>query len=127
MLSFLQLLVLLFFFWTPMGRGLLMYSYTESFMLRFPLLYIAFWCIGLLFEVIREATQKELENARNRFERLYRQDALTGLYNRYGFNEELDKLLESRKDSLAFAIVDLDHFKNINDTYGHSQGDIVLR
>lgn len=56
-------------------------------------------------------------------------DPLTGLYNRRYLMENLDKEFQRirRKDgTLALIILDLDHFKSINDTYGHQQGDEVL-
>jgi diguanylate cyclase (GGDEF)-like protein/PAS domain S-box-containing protein len=56
-------------------------------------------------------------------------DALTGLYNRHRFEEDLaHRLSESRRYSTSCAIllIDIDHFKLINDTYGHQAGDSVL-
>jgi diguanylate cyclase (GGDEF)-like protein len=57
-------------------------------------------------------------------------DGLTGLANRRSFDEEL--ALEWRRahrigDSLALVLLDLDNFKQVNDTYGHPAGDAVLR
>ena len=57
-------------------------------------------------------------------------DQLTGLPNRRGFFEAADRFLEScrRHDELAFlALTDIDHFKKINDRYGHAAGDQALR
>lgn len=53
-------------------------------------------------------------------------DELTTLYNRYGLNELLSELMDDKK-SFYIAIADLDHFKNVNDTYGHNAGDEVLQ
>lgn len=52
-------------------------------------------------------------------------DALTGLMNRRTFDEKL-KFYETNEVSFAIIIIDIDKFKSINDTYGHSMGDIVL-
>ena len=57
-------------------------------------------------------------------------DPLTGLYNRRGMNrllrEELDRH-QHHGSPLALVICDVDHFKQVNDTYGHHVGDTVLR
>ncbi|WP_448589288.1 diguanylate cyclase [Thermodesulfobium sp.] len=57
-------------------------------------------------------------------------DFLTGLYNRRFLFEAGEKLLENAKRNnlnLSLAIIDIDKFKNINDTYGHLFGDMVLK
>jgi diguanylate cyclase (GGDEF)-like protein len=57
-------------------------------------------------------------------------DELTGLSNRRGFDDALTRELERSKrfgSKLALVMLDLDDFKKVNDTYGHQQGDIVLR
>ena len=56
-------------------------------------------------------------------------DPLTGLLNRRAFEERFeDMMAANRQDqrSLAFVIIDIDHFKSVNDTYGHAAGDDVL-
>lgn len=66
---------------------------------------------------------------REMFERTVR-DALTGLYNRAYFLNQVGPLAESsamRGLGLAILMLDIDHFKRINDTYGHDAGDAVLR
>jgi diguanylate cyclase (GGDEF)-like protein len=62
--------------------------------------------------------------------RLVRLDTLTGLYNRYQFNEELPVALARSARSgqaLALMFMDVDHFKQVNDTWGHTVGDLVLK
>jgi len=57
-------------------------------------------------------------------------DALTGIHNRRYFQDRLGSELErARRDGLALAVImlDIDHFKRINDQYGHAVGDLVLR
>ena len=52
-------------------------------------------------------------------------DALTGVLNRSGF-DNVTYLLENEQFPLAFALVDVDSFKSVNDTYGHEIGDKIL-
>ncbi|MCA9797814.1 MAG: GGDEF domain-containing protein, partial [Candidatus Eremiobacteraeota bacterium] len=63
-----------------------------------------------------------------KLDRIARTDGLTGLSNRMAFFEEAQALID---DSLAPAgsllFIDADHFKSINDTFGHATGDSVLR
>lgn len=72
---------------------------------------------------------RELEKQKSRIEELAMFDQLTGLYERH----EMDKRLEEEYDrarryeqKFSVLMIDLDHFKEINDTYGHAMGDTVL-
>ena len=71
-----------------------------------------------------------LNDARLRLSQLVRSDTLTGLPNRYQFNEVLPlALARSARSGLAVALmfIDIDHFKRINDSHGHAAGDAVLK
>lgn len=126
--SFITFLLLIFFFWLPLGRSLLWYRYTDEFMLRFPFFFAACYMLALFVEVIRAQTQKELLESEQKYYYLYRHDALTGLYNRYGFNAVVDEDYKNPKpEKVAMLILDIDDFKHINDKYGHNNGDAVLR
>jgi diguanylate cyclase len=78
------------------------------------------------------ALAEEMQEVRGRLERLQdeaRSDALTGVYNRLAFNEELEGLPAAmQQDSHApcLLLIDIDHFKRVNDTFGHLAGDHVL-
>jgi two-component system cell cycle response regulator len=64
------------------------------------------------------------------YRRLIRRDALTGVLNRSAFDEELENVLRASAKStapLCLILVDIDHFKRINDGVGHTAGDVVLR
>lgn len=57
-------------------------------------------------------------------------DALTGLHNRRGFDQALEELMAEASRSgepLSAVLIDVDHFKTVNDTHGHEEGDRVLR
>lgn len=53
-------------------------------------------------------------------------DELTGIYNRNGF-DTIESALLSNNKQYSIAILDIDFFKNVNDTYGHKSGDLVLK
>lgn len=74
--------------------------------------------------------QDELREANKRLELLADTDGLTGLYNRRYFDALLGRELqrtERYKTPLGLVLIDIDHFKKVNDTYGHPMGDEVLR
>ncbi|MCR5665270.1 MAG: fructose-specific PTS transporter subunit EIIC [Eubacterium sp.] len=54
-------------------------------------------------------------------------DDLTGLSNRKAFSEDVYKLMTERPESACLFLLDVDHFKQINDTYGHAIGDEALK
>jgi len=72
----------------------------------------------------------ELSTQNRRLKRQVGKDSFTGLRNKRNFREELDKAIAigSRHiRPLSMLILDIDHFKNINDTYGHPVGDKVIK
>jgi two-component system, cell cycle response regulator len=85
-----------------------------------------------MLEVVASQIAQSLENARL-YDDLHRQatiDGLTGLLNRRHLTLKLEEALaraERHKKKLALIFTDVDHFKKVNDTYGHAVGDEVLR
>ncbi|MGM0519149.1 MAG: sensor domain-containing diguanylate cyclase [Campylobacterota bacterium] len=84
------------------------------------------------FEVLANSLNETLE-ARNKIvkkvEYLSITDDLTNLYNRRHFNEVIENEINRAKresHSIAFLMIDIDYFKNYNDTYGHQEGDTTL-
>ena len=78
----------------------------------------------------RKARERELEALTRKFELLSNQDGLTGVPNRRCFDGVLRKeWLRARREGspLSALMIDIDHFKAFNDTYGHLQGDLCLR
>lgn len=77
-----------------------------------------------------EEKNKQLEIINKKLEELSVTDALTGLYNRRYFLERLNSEFSRSKRyniCISLLMLDLDHFKRVNDTYGHQKGDDVLR
>ncbi len=85
-----------------------------------------------LFEVlaVQAATALENANVHAAMEQMATTDGLTGCFNHRFFQEWLDRELMRTKRipiKISLVIADIDHFKNVNDTYGHPVGDMVLR
>lgn len=82
-----------------------------------------------LEQIVEERTV-ELKEANETISRLAATDELTELYNRRYFNERLKTTLSAARRHgypLSMIMIDLDHFKVVNDTFGHSEGDLILR
>lgn len=83
------------------------------------------WVVGLLGSmiVLRERQHKKQKEL---FKELMITDYLTGLFNHRSFQEQI-RLLSSESKSFTLILGDIDHFKYVNDTYGHMAGDLVLK
>ncbi len=77
---------------------------------------------------VHDVTQRK--DAEEQIRRLAYFDSLTGLPNRLMFNEQLYKVIanaDRRGEQVAVLFIDIDHFKRVNDTLGHSAGDELLK
>ena len=85
--------------------------------------------VSFLQSVLLEYKTSEVQRLNFELDRLARLDALSGLSNRRHFDEALQKEWARacrERNSLALIMLDVDHFKAYNDTYGHPAGDICL-
>ena len=76
-----------------------------------------------------EETNSQLLEAQQALEQMAVTDPLTALYNRRYFTERLSEafgMIDREPVAIHIIMFDLDHFKNVNDTYGHQMGDAVL-
>ena len=96
------------------------YEYVESW------LYIIIGIVGSLFITALVQHAQDLGRIRRQLEDIVFTDPLTGLLNRRGLFDTLDALIQTNK-KFYLCYLDLNKFKFINDTYGHTIGDNVLR
>ena len=73
-----------------------------------------------------QKTRKQLEKENEDFQKLAQRDWLTGLYNRGTMEQKVNEWVASEKSGTLF-FLDLDHFKQVNDRYGHITGDCLLQ
>lgn len=86
--------------------------------------------VMVVYEHISHSLSRAVVRERDEFAHLAHHDALTGLYNRARFDDELERALlraARSRSSVGLLYLDLDAFKPINDRYGHEAGDVVLR
>lgn len=120
--------ILVFFLWIPFGQQFLMYNYTETFKMRFPVLFLAFHMLAFLLETLRINANNKMRSMQEHYRQLSMQDQLTKLFNRQGMYTTLEKSESfNNAEKITVAMFDIDDFKAVNDKYGHKIGDVVLR
>ena len=116
-----------FFEWEPYRPG------NDLLVRTAPVMGLAIAVVALLMALLILRLRRALdalEHERRDAERLANQDPLTGLPNRLSFDRELDARLDTqglRDAPLALLMLDLDRFKQVNDTLGHHAGDELIR
>lgn len=87
----------------------------------------SFWFVGYSAFLASFRHLMELQRSQKQLMKMYMEDLLTGLYNRNGFYLKINQLLEVAGDlNLSIISLDMDGLKQINDTYGHAEGDEAL-
>lgn len=109
------------FLYQPLGKLLI---------IIFMLLIVCVAFLSAIFSVQRQIRQQEQQQNLALLEQQANKDMLTGINNRRYFYEqgelEIKRALR-QKTPLALLMLDADHFKKVNDTYGHAAGDLVLK
>ncbi len=101
-----------------------LYLFTKDFMIMFTMTVIFLIASYVVYTSL--SFVQESNRLYRKFKKESVQDPLTGLNNKRTFNDLLDKFMDNQED-LALLVVDIDHFKEVNDVYGHLRGDAVLK
>ncbi|MBU3076623.1 GGDEF domain-containing protein [Sphingomonas quercus] len=89
-------------------------------------LQTAWLSIAVTLRLSRLRSERDAaRTAQRELDELSRRDSLTGLFNRRGFIARATATLES--EALGLLLIDIDHFKRVNDSFGHDAGDAVLQ
>ncbi|MCP3029897.1 diguanylate cyclase [Halobacillus sp. A1] len=94
---------------------------------------VFFWLIAIPTALLATAFFRDIQNSKKmfiKFKNDAKTDFLTGLANVRQFDNTLNELIlasNRRKEDVSLLLIDIDHFKNVNDTFGHDAGDSVLK
>ena len=109
---------------------LLAISYSYEFKSRLIYSFLTVSCSFAFYEYARQESFRRMREMSNDFEKQAMQDPLSGLLNRRGMLEELQREFDRSKryqNELTVMMCDIDHFKKINDQYGHDKGDETIK
>ena len=120
--------VMQFFFWINNMEFMKYQNLTVDFRLRMTLCYLVCLLLGFFAELLRQIAAKRLKTFTDNFKYASMHDSLTGLANQNLLAKYLDDTYQNRSENttLGCLFVDVDSFKNVNDTYGHLFGNVVL-
>ena len=103
-------------------------TFSVNMRLRITMLYFVSMFLGYFAELVRHVAAKRLRSFTENFKYASMHDSLTGLANQNYLAKFLDETYQNRNlnTTLGCLFVDVDYFKNVNDTYGHLFGNVVL-
>lgn len=104
--------------------------YSLEFKTRLLYSFLTVTFLSAVYEYSRQQSYVQIQDLSDRFEKQARQDPLTTLPNRRGMREHLEyekSRTQRNKQNMTILLCDIDHFKRINDTFGHEAGDKVLK
>ena len=93
-------------------------------------LHIKSWLVSISTVLVSWFFRHQLTETVDELEVLYQTDTLTGLYNRRGYYRFFEQFFEECREAqteLAVFLIDMNHMKEVNDQYGHAEGDFCLR
>jgi len=100
-------------------------SYEYTFKVRVILIFSIILFLSSLYQYTREISMKRMHKMQTELEFFLKRDPLTGLFNRRGYDYNIKQIEDASYG--AILMCDIDYFKNINDTYGHTAGDAVIK
>ena len=110
--------------------ALLLTTYTPEFKTRLIFSFMTITFLSAFYEYSREISYEKAVNLREKFEQQALHDQLTTLPNRrgaYSHIEQEKRRMKRYGRPMSLMLADIDHFKPINDNFGHSVGDVVLQ
>jgi diguanylate cyclase (GGDEF)-like protein len=105
-------------------------SYTFEFKSRLIYSFLTVSCLFAFYEYVRQNSFNRIQEMSQKFERQAMEDPLSGLLNRRGMREKLqNEFARSQRynNDLTVMMCDIDHFKAVNDQYGHDKGDEIIK
>ena len=109
---------------------LLLATYSDAFKTRLMCSFLTVSALFVLYEYTRQLSNERLQSLIQKFEQQAKQDPLTNLQNRRGMLEKLTYEHERSKRNyqpMSLMMLDVDHFKRVNDDFGHDTGDYIIK
>lgn len=99
----------------PYNKSLLLYDKHRKFVDSMSMALSLIW------------QQKKLQHMNQQLQQLYIRDQLTGLYNRFGYEDLAKKYFRQQQGRIYMMFLDVDKLKTFNDQYGHAMGDLAIK